>query len=145
MCIKPLHIWKPEFRGLDDAEFKELTGYNRKELSPEFLLNFKMAVPCGKCEDCANRKQHDIFFRAFYEFQRCCDMQGYCLFCTFTFSDATIPHHGETKHFDKCLVQDFLHALNMTTRRRFNLLVRYVWVSELGGLTHRPHHQQKPL
>lgn len=140
MCIKPIHVWKPEYRNLDDSEFKELTGYNRKDLSPEFLLNFKMSVPCGHCEDCANRKQHDIFFRAYYEYERCTELQGYCLFCTFTFSDEHIPHHGDTNHFDKRIVQNYLHALNMFTRRRYGLLVRYVWVSELGGLTHRPHH-----
>lgn len=140
MCTRPIWIWKPEYRNTTEQEFHELTGYVRSKCNSDFLRNFKMQVPCGHCEDCANRKQHDFFFRAFYEFQRCNDLHGYTLFCTFTFSDEHIPHHGYVRHFDKLLVQDFLHALNMTARRKFHLLVRYVWVSELGGLTHRPHH-----
>lgn len=98
-------------------------------LEPMFL-----AVPCGRCVLCREKKATDWSFRALCENQSSISQP---LFLTLTYNDAHKPHCGVIKRD----VQLFLKRL----RRNLDKLgivhnIRYFACAEYGKNTHRPHY-----
>lgn len=104
-------------------------------------------VPCGHCKECVSRKRSSWAVRAYYEFQRV-KKDGVCLFVTFTYNDDNLPYMADPVTgelypcFSKKHVQTFLHALRKRLKRMYNdtYTIRYLWCSEFGGDTKRPHY-----
>lgn len=100
--------------------------------------------PCGKCSACLEQKRLSYNIRAYYEYQECKAHGGFTLYVTFTYNENNVPTfevNGETiRCFSKQHVQTFLESLRKRLQRKYEVDLRYLWCSEYGGKTHRPHY-----
>lgn len=98
------------------------------------VLPLFIAVPCGKCILCREKKRNEWACRAI------CESQLYDnrpFFITLTYAPEWLPADGVNKRD----VQLFLKRLRILLERRgFTNKIRYFMVSEYGKNTHRAHY-----
>lgn len=98
------------------------------------ILPMYMAVPCGKCALCRERKANDWCLRC------ACETNEYdCppCFITLTYAPENLPSDGVNKK--DC--QMFLDRLRSNLRRAgYSNKIRYFLVAEYGKNTHRAHY-----
>lgn len=116
-------------------------------ISPKYIVNrslhydlfkpLKMAVPCGKCEECRLRHRNDWFVRCYYQWK----MSNYrnVFFYTLTYNNDNLPHIMKSPCFSKRHVQLFLKKLRYRLDK-LGLKMKYMVTCEYGELTHRPHY-----
>lgn len=126
MCLTPIRI--PTNKVLFDPSYDRL--YN--------------IVPCGKCSQCLEDKRFSYEVRCYYEYIKCKERNGVSLYVTFTYNEDNVPYitvNGiKIRVFDKTHVQKFLDALRKRIKRKYGVNLSYLWCSEYGGKTHRPHY-----
>lgn len=135
MCTSPLKINHPSFR--------------LKKYCP------KLFVPCGKCEECRNRVQNEIYVRLRSEYEYCRSVGGTAIMCDLTYSDDCVPKlrlpNGEQIFvFNKRDVILFIKRLRTRLDRQYKRnwckpapKFKYFVSSEFGSDengTHRPHY-----
>lgn len=100
------------------------------ERQPMFL-----AVPCGKCVLCSEKKAKEWSTRAMCESQTSCSPP---IFFTLTYNDFCLPWNGVRK--GAC--QRFIKRLRVNLERYMNCKckIRYYMCSEYGSKTGRPHY-----
>ena len=94
-----------------------------------------MAVPCGKCECCKDKKAREWACRAMCESQ-CSNAIPY--FVTLTYNDSCLPKNGVRK--GSC--QRFMKRLRINYERLTGCVsqIRYFICAEYGSKTKRPHY-----
>ena len=93
-----------------------------------------IAVPCGKCILCKDKKSQDWSTRSFCETQT---SDTPPIFITLTFNNDFLPRDG----LDKKHVQNFMKRLRIAlSRKGFDVRLRYIVCGEYGRWTHRPHY-----
>ena len=131
-------------------------------------LSIVNTVNCGKCAECLQMKQSEYCLRAEAEYTTTIKQDGFCLWETFTYSNDNVPYYtffGDLgkglseaecnelkfrgKLDDKILCFNPKDYVDFMKRLRKQLLyygfdpkdgLKYFWVSEYGGITHRPHY-----
>ena len=98
-------------------------------------LPIYLAVPCGQCALCRQRKINELSSR--------CRLETYSspykpLFITLTYDNDHLPENGVSVKD----TQDFLKRLRINLNRSFghHVSLRYIISSEYGKHTHRPHY-----
>lgn len=105
-----------------------------------------IAVPCGKCIECSDRKRNDLFVRASYEYSDCLSNGGSAFFVTLTYNNKCLPMFGHRPCFNRADVITFLRRLrarHFKFCKKFGYTydgIRYFVTSEYGHETHRPHY-----
>lgn len=127
MCTHPIKIKSPK---LNAGTF--LQGVDKKYL----------VVPCGHCEECQQKRVNDLTFRAYYEYLDTISNGGFVLMECLTYSNDTIPYHGNFYYFRKKDLQDFNKRLRKTLKDRGfeDVHYKYLIVSEYGSEHFRPHY-----
>lgn len=126
MCLTPIRI--PTNKVLFNPSYDRL--YN--------------IVPCGKCSACLEQKRFSYEVRSYYEYIKCKEHNGLTLYVTFTYDEDNVPcieiDGIKIRVFNKKHVQNFIDALRKRLLRKYNVKLSYLWCSEYGGKTHRPHY-----
>lgn len=94
-----------------------------------------IAVPCGKCVLCTEKKANEWVSRAMCESQTSLSMP---IFFTLTYNDYCLPWNGVRKG----AMQRFMKRLRVNVERYcgFKTNIRYFICSEYGSKTGRPHY-----
>lgn len=94
-----------------------------------------MAVPCGKCVCCTEKKANEWITRAMCESQTSTSIP---IFFTLTYNDFCLPHNGVRKG----AMQRFMKRLRINIDRYcgFKTNIRYFISAEYGTKTKRPHY-----
>ena len=94
-----------------------------------------MAVPCGKCSLCTEKKANDWVTRAMCESQTSTSIP---IFFTLTYNDFCLPKNGVRKG----AMQRFMKRLRINIDRYcgFKTKIRYFICAEYGSQTKRPHY-----
>lgn len=94
-----------------------------------------MAVPCGKCVICTEKKANEWVTRAMTESQTSTSQP---VFFTLTYNDFCLPHNGVRKG----AMQRFMKRLRINVDRYcgFKTKIRYFICAEYGTKTKRPHY-----
>ena len=100
------------------------------ERQPMFL-----AVPCGKCEICTERKAHEWSTRSMCESQTSCSPP---VFFTLTYNDFCLPKNGVRKRACQRFMKRF--RINLERYMKCKCHIRYYICSEYGTKTKRPHY-----
>lgn len=112
---------------------------------------------CNKCAECLQMKQLEYSVRAQAEYQQTISENGFCYWDTFTYDEKSVPvlkdgkltrgHERYSKKEFLCFnnkdYKDFFKRLRINlTRAGFDVKdkLKYFFVSEYGGVTHRPHY-----
>lgn len=109
-----------------------------------------LTVPCGKCEECQNRKQDDWFVRACAEYQRVKRLGGFVWYPTFTYRNEDLPVWIDKQAcfaapvFDKDHFVSFRNKLRVYLKRegydfKGNKTIRFLYVTEYGEKKGRSH------
>lgn len=120
-----------------------ITIYNKSKYLNPSQSQLTVQVPCGHCAECEKEKQSEYALRAYYEYLEASDAGGFTYFDTFTYSDANLPVTLGIPHFSIEHYQKFFKLLRIRLQRFFGFLpheLTYLWVSEYGGIRHRPHY-----
>lgn len=120
-CVNPLDGWRARElneNGKWPVVFNPRNGYEDQHL----------AIPCGKCVGCVQRKASDWGVRCTHE----CLSHAQNAFLTLTYSDANLPSDGRVQ---KAHIQKFIKGLRNQGHK-----IRYFAVGEYGEKTHRPHY-----
>lgn len=123
MCINPIYIHN-----------------KRGDYHPLYHKRL-ILVPCGKCEECRQNRQHEIMTRlschAFENHQN----GGKYLFLTFTYNDSHLPHLYFKGVSQPCFNWDDVLTLIKWLRKQYNSGDwSYFGVCEYGKHTKRPHY-----
>lgn len=121
MCVQPIEGWLSYER---NANGKRPVVFDRGSADADRPI----AVPCGKCVECRNRKARDWAVRIMHESQ----LHDEKWFVTLTYDDRQLPDGGQLCKRD---VQLFLKRL-----RKDGHVLRYFGVGEYGSVTGRPHY-----
>lgn len=98
------------------------------------LLNLYMAVPCGKCPCCVEKKRREWSFRGIAETVY---SETTPIFVTLTYNNNNLPKNG----LQKTDVQKFMKRLRINLERDgHEVKLRYMLCGEYGSKTHRPHY-----
>ena len=94
-----------------------------------------MAVPCGKCVICTERKANEWVTRSMCESQTSTSVP---IFFTLTYNDFCLPKNGVRKG----AMQRFMKRLRINIDRYcgFKVNIRYFICAEYGTKTKRPHY-----
>ena len=131
MCTSPIHI------------------QNRKVAAGTFLHGadrYQLAVPCGHCPQCNNRRVDELVFRCYFEYLDTLKKGGFTIFNTLTYSEPKVPYNNGFRYFCKRDLQRFLKRLRVYLGRLgydVDGNLKYVITSEYGedeDSTHRPHY-----
>lgn len=134
------HTWKYRFPEwlfsaskcgvtLDNIDDFQVINQRTGEVSPMF-----MAVPCGKCILCRDKKKREWSFRATCENVFSTSIP---IFVTLTYNDKHLPKHGVFKEE----VQLFMKRLRIRLDRLgYKHQIRYFFCSEYGSKSGRPHY-----
>lgn len=133
MCYHPITILNPT-----------------KYVSLSYRDRFLLRVPCGKCAQCQEQKSQEYYFRAFYHAREALK-NGFVLFDTLTYSDASLPRLRDFFPFNipnyPCFssrhIRLFVSALRQRLKRNYNSNFDFMLSSEYGTSpyhTHRPHY-----
>ena len=123
MCTKPIYIWNNSI---------DQNGVHHR---------VKIAVPCGKCEECLQHRHAHYKLRAYYEQLGVEAVGGVTLFDTLTYTDENLPHLNGVPCFDHRDIIKFRKRLDINLQRSgYTAKLRSFIVSEFGGTTHRPHY-----
>lgn len=120
-----------------------ITIYNKSKYLNPNQSQICVQVPCGHCAECEKEKQSEYALRAYYEYLEALDLGGFTYFDTFTYSNENLPSTLGISHFSIDHYKKFFKLLRIRLQRKFNFLpheLTYLWVSEYGGLKHRPHY-----
>lgn len=128
MCYRPIHIYNP------------VRTYNADQ-------PLKIAVPCGKCADCARIKQNEWFFRSLIEFKHYREIGGACYFITLTYDNEHLPTFVtpdgiKQPCFNRHHVRNFIKYLRIWLKRHGYMYkdIKFLICSEYGSNTQRPHY-----
>lgn len=133
MCYRPIHIFNP------------VRTYNADQ-------PMRIAVPCGKCADCARIKQNEWFFRSYIEYQHYKNIGGACYFVTLTYSDDNLPMLDipacggfpalKQPCFSRLHVRNFIKYIRIWLKRHCYPSdgIKFLVCSEYGSNTQRPHY-----
>lgn len=148
MCVNLQLFPNPRYKDLRPTAYPLPTGDH-----PQRAF---IAVPCGKCIECSDRKRNDLFVRASYEYADCLSHGGSAYFITLTYNNKCLPMFGHHPCFNRLDVTTFLRRLRARHYKfckKFGYEydgIRYFVTSEYGHETHRPHYHmvlfvQRPL
>lgn len=116
---------------------------NKSQFNPSYDRMYNV-VPCGKCSECLQQKRFSYELRAYHEYIHCKQKGGVTLYVTFTFNEQNVPFFEicgqKIRCFNKKQVQKFLDTLRKRIKRKYGANLTYLWCSEYGGNTHRPHY-----
>lgn len=115
-------------------------------LSPRYIINrsshfdasqpLKIAVPCGRCDECASQAKNDWFVRCWMEHLHGGNVISF--FYTLTFNNEHLPKFGDIPVFSKRVCQLFLKRLRYYLGK--GVRMKYFLTSEFGEKYGRPHH-----
>lgn len=115
-------------------------------LSPKYITNrtlhwnlfqsLKLAVPCGKCEECRRTNRNDWFVRSYFEWIKC---RKSTFFYTLTYNNEHLPLFDGIACFRKKDLQDFLKRLRFRLDK-YNVKLKYLISCEYGELKNRSHY-----
>ena len=135
---------------------KTLTSRSKYFNVREVGLGLLYQYNCGQCAECLQAKQNEYVYRAAAECDYTYLMNGFVYWDTFTYSEANCPVYNsifglsrgydETADFRCFDVRDYRLFFKRLRRDleyhgydvKDNL--KYFFVSEYGGITHRPHY-----
>lgn len=125
MCVNPHH-------------FRPLHVYRHD------ILNFASVMAgCGRCSECREVQRNEWVNRLCFEYDA--NKNGCCVFLTFTYNNAHLPHFEDGDF--KCLcfnhddVKTFLKSLeNYYYYKTKTKPYKYFWAAEYGKTTQRPHY-----
>ena len=130
MCRKPLIVKNPilDYDSVKDRAYLD--------------------VPCGKCEQCKDRKRNDTYIRLYYEFLHNQQVNhGKTYYLTLTYNDKCIPRlllndGSEIYAFSKPHIQKYLKRVRIRCARELGVTdgIKYFISSENGDKFHRPHY-----
>lgn len=114
--------------------FDELPNYYVIDANGERLPMF-MAVACGKCSICKDKKAKEWSTRAMCEAQTSMSPP---IFFTLTYNDYCLPRNGVRKG----AMQRFMKRFRINVERycKFKTNIRYFICAEYGSKTKRPHY-----
>lgn len=115
--------------------FEELDNYYIIDKDGEHVPMF-MAVPCGKCVLCTEKKSKEWVTRAMCESQT---SNSVPYFFTLTYNDCCMPWNGVRKGAMQRFLKRFRQNLNRYLGHTKNK-IRYFICSEYGTKTKRPHY-----
>lgn len=114
---------------------------------------FCMYVPCGKCNECVQRKMNDWTFKVQKDMSVTPNLKSY--FLTLTYKPTDLPTDGVVSRYSKCSesfvhcsdgllqyadFQLFMKRLRITLKRWYGVTdVHYFVCGEYGKTTARPH------
>lgn len=135
-------VWSDWDNKYHQLFFKNRTGVTLETIDDYYIVTgdgemipVYLAVPCGKCALCREKKARDWQTRCLAETA----MSDYPpLFITLTYRDSDLPEDG----VNKVDVQKFLKRLRIRIERHLGVKcrLRYVLVAEYGKNTHRAHY-----
>ena len=114
---------------------------NSKHFDPEHDKRF-FVVPCGKCQECKNKRRVDYEIRAYYEMKHSESLGCQGLYVTLTYNDAHLPRLFHLPAFSKSDVQKYIKRIRKALSQ-FGIpenAFTYICCSEYGGETCRPHY-----
>lgn len=126
MCYRPLFLKNPS---------------SYFDVSRPF--QYKFSVPCGNCDECNKKHEHDYAVRSYAQWQECKDNGGYAYFETLTLSPENVPHIGDLLVFNRDHFKNFMKRLRINlSRAGFDVKnkLKYFFTSEYGTLKKRPHY-----
>ena len=94
-----------------------------------------LAVPCGKCELCTEKKANEWSTRSMCESQTSCSPP---IFFTLTYNDFCLPSNGVRKRACQRFMKRF--RINLERYMKCKCNIRYYMCSEYGSKTQRPHY-----
>lgn len=113
---------------------------NRGDYHPLYHRRY-IKVPCGKCEECRENRQHEIMTRLSCHSYENWQNGGQYLFLTFTYNDAHLPHLYYNGQKQACFCWDDVLTLLKFLRKDFDTADwQYFGVCEYGKNTKRPHY-----
>lgn len=101
-----------------------------------------LAVPCGHCKECRDRKRSDLFVLAYYEHLSAIAKGGFTQFFTLTYDDDNLPRHGYRPCFSREDVQKYFKRVVTSCKREFgkDFKIRRLVTCEYGTQNRRPHY-----
>lgn len=108
-----------------------------------------LTVPCNHCESCRRNKIDEWAVRIYYETKRVSNLGGCSLFLTFTYNNDNVPlfiYESDGRHyripgFNHDHVKLFMKKIRMYLFRTYQMQdVKFIWTSEYGSNTQRPHY-----
>jgi hypothetical protein len=113
-----------------------VTIANQPGLLPRFL-----SVPCGKCQECLQRRAEQWIFRI--EQQMKVSVSAH--FVTLTYSDQNIPiteciHNDQPLYLPTLVRKDFQNFMKRLRKMQPTITIKYYMCGEYGGRTGRPHY-----
>ena len=93
---------------------------------------YKITTQCCKCPACRKVRSNDWFVRAYFEFK---NNEKPAYFITLDFDDEHLPRWKGKPCFDSDIIKKFLKRLRSVIGS-----FRYFYVTEYGGILHRPHY-----
>lgn len=114
-------------------------------------------IYCGKCAECRKMKVAEYYARIKSLYKDCIAHGGFCYWDCLTYDDASVPVYTIARGLQrsKLMFKDDYSILtfnsddyrNYMKRLRINIQragydnkLKYYWVCEYGGITHRPHY-----
>lgn len=109
-----------------------------KCVSPVYLPNQSIWVPCGKCNFCLKSKRAAWSHRLYQELKGA----ESAAFVTFTYADENLVYDVGSKEpgLEKTHMQDMLKRVRYYEAKRGRKSARYYLVGEFGGVFGRPHY-----
>lgn len=113
-----------------------ITIANKPGLEPRFL-----SVPCGKCQECLQRRAEQWIFRI--EQQMKVSVSAH--FITLTYTDSQIPiteciHNEQPLYLPTLRRKDFQNFMKRLRKMQPKTPIKYYMCGEYGGRTGRPHY-----
>ena len=109
--------------------------------------NLYIEIPCGKCSECKKKKHSDYMVRSYAEYIDTIEKGGYVFFETLTYSNRYVPKFKFNGKEYLCFSKDDVRHFFVRLRRYLDYdgfdvknKLKYFFVSEYGGKTHRPHY-----
>lgn len=132
MCCNPRTIPNPHYKYLKAHHYR-----HTDDVSPT------ITVPCGTCKECQSLKSQYLAQRLEME-----SLTHYIYYFTFTCSDEYIVSENLNGHYiarypyeviQKCIKRFRINELQNPNCPLFGRDFKYMFVSEYGGIKHRPH------
>lgn len=121
------------------------TLYDNSVYHHEYYSVRTRQVPCGECEECREAKRSEWYTRLCFEIDHTYKNGGCCVFLTFTYNDAHLPHYTDGSISFPCFnhndVLTFTDLFETHCARAFGKgSFKKYFVSEYGKNTKRPHY-----